>query len=144
MSCTLCAYQDISSKKGDFLSLSIDGVKVILDSDALMVSYEEEVFQILLDWLNANCRTMDEKQQAAEEAATVVRFPWMTGDFLIDVVSTNPQMQGASCQVGIASGYSLPSLSFTSLISFFSCRGLSLVLISVFLFRPYSALMFAF
>lgn len=91
--------QDISSKKGDFLSLSIEGVKVILDSDALMVAYEEEVFQILLDWIDANCRTADEKQFAVEEVAGVIRFPWMTGDFLIDVVSTNPQMHSAACQV---------------------------------------------
>lgn len=91
-------FQDISSKKGDFLTLSIEGVKVILDSDALMVSYEEEVFQILLDWVDSNCRTAEEKQRAAEEVAGVIRFPWMTGDFLIDVVSTNPQMQTAACQ----------------------------------------------
>ncbi|KAG0563452.1 hypothetical protein KC19_8G032600 [Ceratodon purpureus] len=91
-------FQDISSKKGDFLSLSIEGVKVILDSDALMVAYEEEVFQILLDWIEANCRTPDEKQVAVEEVAGVIRFPWMTGDFLIDVVSTNPQMQSTACQ----------------------------------------------
>lgn len=101
--------QDISSKKGDFLTLSIEGVKVILDSDALMVSYEEEVFQILLDWVDSNCRTAEEKQRAAEEVAGVIRFPWMTGDFLIDVVSTNPQMQTAACQVGL--GFQCVSLS---------------------------------
>jgi hypothetical protein len=91
--------QDISSKKGEFLSLSIEGVKVILDSDALMVAYEEEVFQVLLDWMDANCRTPGEKQAAVEDVAGVIRFPWMTGDFLIDVVSTNPQMQSRACQV---------------------------------------------
>ena len=93
-------FQNIASKKGDFLSLSIEGVKVILDRDALMVSYEEEVFQIFLDWVNANCQTAEEKQQAAEEVACVIRFPWMTGDFLVDVVSMNPLMQSATCQVG--------------------------------------------
>lgn len=91
-------FQDISSKKGDFLSLSIEGVKVILDSDALMVAYEEEVFQIFLDWIDANCRTADEKQFAVEEVAGVIRFPWMIGDYLIDVVSTNPQMHSTYCQ----------------------------------------------
>ena len=93
--------QDISAKKSDFLTLSIEGVKVILDSDALMVSYEEEVFQILLDWMDANCQTPDEKQFAVEEVAGVIRFPWITGDFLIDVVSTNPQMQSTACQVAL-------------------------------------------
>lgn len=81
--------------------MSIEGVKVILDSDALMVAYEEEVFQILLDWMDADCRTPDEKQVAVEEVAGVIRFPWMTGDFLIDVVSTNPQMQTPACQVAL-------------------------------------------
>jgi hypothetical protein len=28
----------------------------------------------------------------------VIRFPWMTGDFLVDVVSTNPHMQSEACQ----------------------------------------------
>lgn len=60
-------FQNIASKMGDFLSLSIEGVKVILDRDALMVSYEEEVFQLFLDWVNTNCLTAEEKQQAAEE-----------------------------------------------------------------------------
>lgn len=83
--------------------MSIEGVKVILDSDALMVGYEEEVFQILLDWIDANCRTADEKQFAVEEVAGVIRFPWMTGDYLIDVVSTNPQMLSPVCQVEINS-----------------------------------------
>jgi hypothetical protein len=86
-------------KKGDFLSLSIEGVKVVLDSDALMVTYEEEVFQIVLDWLEVNCCTAEQKQEVAVEVVEVIRFPWMTGDFLIDVVSTNPHMQSEACQV---------------------------------------------
>lgn len=81
--------------------MSIEGVKVILDSDALMVAYEEEVFQILLDWIDANCRIASEKQYSMEEVAGVIRFPWMIGDYLIDVVATNPQMHSAACQVEI-------------------------------------------
>jgi len=91
-------FQDIAMKKGDFLSLSIEGVKVVLDSDALMVTYEEEVFQIVLDWLEVNCCTAEQKQEVAVEVVEVIRFPWMTGDFLIDVVSTNPHMQSEACQ----------------------------------------------
>jgi hypothetical protein len=86
-------------KKGDFLSLSIEGVKVVLDSDAPMVTYEEEVFQLALDWLEVNCRTAEQKQEVAVEVMEVIRFPWMTGDFLNDVVSMNPHMQSEACQV---------------------------------------------
>jgi hypothetical protein len=86
-------------KKGDFLSLSIEGVKVVLDSDALMVTKEEEVFQIVLDWLEVNCCTAEQKQEVAVEVVEVIRFPWMTGDFLVDVVSPNPHMQSEACQV---------------------------------------------
>eukprot|EP01018_Ginkgo_biloba_P019076 Gb_40761 [translate_table: standard] len=92
-------FSDISAKKSDFLSLSIEGVKVVLDSETLIVSYEEEVFYYLLDWLEANCQNTEEKIHAAEEIAGVVRFPWMTGDFLVDVVLLSPYMQSDACQL---------------------------------------------
>eukprot|EP01018_Ginkgo_biloba_P033258 Gb_16774 [translate_table: standard] len=91
-------FADISLKKAEFLSLTLEGVKVVLGSDTLNVSYEEEVFYYLLDWLNANCETEEEKKNAAEEIAVVVRFPWMTGDFLVDVVGTNSGMASVACQ----------------------------------------------
>lgn len=91
-------FADISIRKSEFLLLSPEAVKVVLDSDILNVSYEEEVFDYLLDWLNANCQTEEEKRHAAEEIAVVVRFPWMTGDFLVDVVNSNPCMSSLACQ----------------------------------------------
>jgi hypothetical protein len=95
----LCWFQNITKKEGDFLSLSIDSVKVVLDSDAPMVMYEEEVFQLALDWLEANCPTAEQKQEEAGKVMEVIRFPWMTGEFLNDVVSRNPHMQSKACQV---------------------------------------------
>ncbi len=97
--CCSCWLHNIARKKGEFLSLSLEGVKLVLDSEAPMVMYEEEVFQIALDWLEVNCRTAEQKQEVAVEVMEVIRFPWMTGDFLIDVVSRNPHMQSEACQV---------------------------------------------
>ncbi|CAM6084886.1 unnamed protein product [Calypogeia fissa] len=91
-------FQDVSVKFEDFLSLSIEGVKVVLDSDALNVSYEEEVFQILLRWLEKNFEELEEQKQVMDEIIEVVRFPWMTGDFLVDVVAPHPLMQSAKCR----------------------------------------------
>lgn len=91
-------FLDVCAKKSEFLSLSLEGVKVVLDSELLNVQYEEEVFQYLLDWLETNCHSLDSRICAAEEIAEVVRFPWLTGEFLEDVVSNSPLMQSPSCQ----------------------------------------------
>ncbi|KAJ7559594.1 hypothetical protein O6H91_04G092600 [Diphasiastrum complanatum] len=91
-------FQNISLRKADFLALNIEGVKVVLDSDTVIVSYEEEVFNFMLEWLETNCHDPDDKLQASKEIAEVVRFPWMTGDFLVDVVTACPQMQSEACQ----------------------------------------------
>ncbi|MCO5547335.1 hypothetical protein L7F22_000784 [Adiantum nelumboides] len=91
-------FPDIPAKKSEFLSLSLEGVKVVLDSELLSVQYEEEVFQYLLDWLEANCHNALSRTCAVEELAEVVRFPWLTGDFLEDVVTNSPLMQSPACQ----------------------------------------------
>lgn len=91
-------FPDVSAKKAEFLSLSLEGVKVVLDSESLNVQYEEEVFQFLLDWLEINYHDLGSQSRAAEEIAEVVRFPWLTGDFLEDVVANSPLMQSRACQ----------------------------------------------
>lgn len=91
-------FQDVILKFADFLSLSVEGVKVVLDSDALNVSYEEEVFQILLRWLEKNYQDPEEQKAVIEDIIEVVRFPWMTGDFLMDVVAPHPLLQSAKCR----------------------------------------------
>ncbi|KAH7427190.1 hypothetical protein KP509_10G033700 [Ceratopteris richardii] len=91
-------FLDIGAHKSDFLSLSLEGVKVILDSELLNVQYEEEIFQYLLDWIEANCHSVESWTHSAEQLSEVVRFPWMTGDFIEDVVANNPLMQSAPCQ----------------------------------------------
>lgn len=96
--CLTQYFADISSRKSEFLSLSLEAVKVVLGSDTLNISYEEDVFYYLLDWLNANCQSEEEKKLAALEITVVVRFPWMTGDFLMDVVGSNPCMESSACQ----------------------------------------------
>lgn len=91
-------FPDLSAKKEDFLSLSLEGVKVVLDSESLNVQYEEEVFYHLQDWIETNCHELESRIRAAEEIAEVVRFPWTTGDFLEDVVANCPFMQSQVCQ----------------------------------------------
>lgn len=91
-------FPDVPAKKGEFLSLSLEGVKVVMDSELLSVQYEEEVFQYLLDWVGVNCHSVESRTRAAEELAEVVRFPWLTGDFLEDVVTDSPLMQSPACQ----------------------------------------------
>lgn len=91
-------FPDVSAKKSDFLSLSLEGVKVVLDSESLNVQYEEEVFHFLLEWIETNCHDVESKIRAAEQIAEVVRFPWTTGDFLEDVVANSLLMQSQVCQ----------------------------------------------
>lgn len=94
-------FAEIFAKRPEFLTLNVEGVKVVLDSDVLSVSYEEEVFKIMAEWLEVNCQSCEEKNLAAAEICSVVRFPWMTGDFLVDVVSISPFMQNPACQAFI-------------------------------------------
>eukprot|EP00250_Pteridium_aquilinum_P009782 c18932_g1_i1 orf=125-1522(-) len=104
-------FPDVSAKKSEFLLLSLEGVKVVLDSESLNVQYEEEVFQYLLDWLETNYHSLESRICAAEEIAEVVRFPWLTGDFLEDVVAINPLMQGAACQALITEAVKFKSFT---------------------------------
>ncbi|XP_024522144.1 BTB/POZ domain-containing protein At2g46260-like [Selaginella moellendorffii] len=103
-------FQSIPAKKSQFFALNMEGVKIVLDSDTLAVSYEEEVFHFLLEWLEANFRSLDDKLHAAEQIGGVIRFPWMTGDFLVDVVAVCPEMQSSTGQ-----GLIMEALKFKSL-----------------------------
>jgi len=63
-------------------------MQMLLESPLLHVKSENTVFAVVSSWLQGQqLMTKEERQEAFNELAPLIRFPQMTGGFLIDVVS---------------------------------------------------------
>lgn len=73
-------------KGEEFLSISLDEIKALLKSDRLNVATEYEVFEATLKWLNHK----EERMQYIYELMSLIRFPLLSKEQLLNDVGHNP------------------------------------------------------
>ena len=74
----------------EFLNLEVKEVERWISSDDISVAVEADVFEIILKWIEQNKR---ERKASFEQLFRHVRLPFLSRDFLIDVV-TNELVEG--------------------------------------------------
>ena len=74
-------------KSEEFLTISPDEIKALLKSDRLNIATEYEVFEATVKWLH---HKKDERMQYIFELMSLVRFPLLSKEQLLNEVGHNP------------------------------------------------------
>ncbi|GAQ79105.1 BTB POZ domain-containing protein [Klebsormidium nitens] len=76
---------------GKHVSLSLEVLKIALESNVSRINSENTCFCIVWDWIEENCKGPSARKAALGELLTALKFGHMTGDFLL-AISARPDM----------------------------------------------------
>ena len=92
----------------EFLNLEVKEVERWISSDKISVAFEADVFKIILKWIEQN---KSERKASFEQLFRHVRLPFLSRDFLIDVVTNELVEENSECLKLISKALKLTSFS---------------------------------
>lgn len=98
---------EVARHQEEFLNLPLHVIEMLLQGDGLATATEDIVFEATLAWVRYNYDSVEERERAVIALAEHIRFPFLSGDYLLDVVAGIPEMGGEAGQ-----SYILEALKF--------------------------------